>query len=72
MHRLSTVCLLEFCLSDCYHLLILVFRFVFYPVLPNEIVMQAKFFKIMNPACISAWPQFKVVDSCQGFCKVPL
>ena len=38
MHRLSGLYVLELCLSDCY-LLVLVFRFVFCPFLPDEIAI---------------------------------
>ena len=38
MHGLSGLYLLESYLSDCY-LLVLVFKFVFFPVLPDEIAI---------------------------------
>ena len=38
MHRLSRLYLLELFLSDCY-LLVLMFRFVFCPALPDEIAI---------------------------------
>ena len=38
MHRISRLHLLELCFSNCY-LLVLVFRFVFSPVLPDEIAI---------------------------------
>ena len=55
MHRLSQILSAGICLSDCY-LLVLVFRFVIYPVLSdeiaifciqywdNEVFLQTKFF----------------------------
>ena len=59
MHMLSGLYLLEMCLLACY-LLVLVFSFVFCPVLPDdiaiiEVFLWAKFLKIMNFACISVW-----------------
>ena len=79
MHKLSGFYLLELCLSDCY-LLVLVFRFVFCPVFQmrlqyfciqcwdNEVLLWAKFFKIMNFACISVWSGDESLHSkCERF-----